>query len=532
MPNPFPLTLLGMMAMLGPQAINFGISVGGGEAYLLPNIGARGTFHMHWLMMVSVVFESALVYECIKYSMNTGRSFFAATVDLSPKGFWPWYWSIITLLVAGWPAWMAGAAIAAQRFTGISTQTLLPGSTLPPQYIWAVIALLLVLVVFYLSDRTYDFLQRFFLFIMFANIILVVLIVAIAAKPRDYWDVLMGMLGITFLTQGGYPKQLPLTDALALFGQPGGSIMYVSFWVIGAGFAMGKFAGQVTGPLRPPENVSAEELRWDTSDAGERRKMKQWVKLGGYSLFLWWAFIGGIIMVYLYSVAGYAYLHPEFLRTGKVPTGADVAVQMATVAGGVLGGMAGWLMLLFIMVTLYDAQFPLYDTFIGRTTTDAIAATRLRQGRVNDFFHNLLPVGLREPAVPLLVLRGRDGDRPGRVLDGAADLAVHHLAGRLGLLPDQPGDRVHPDHADQQPAAPSGVPRRQGQHGPAPSRDGGPVGGRCHLAVRRRPGGDHPPLAGGRLGKIGGGRRGPLRAFLKHLLRPRSPIRQSESSAS
>jgi hypothetical protein len=395
-PNPFPLTLVGMMAMLGPQAINFGISVGGGEAYLLPNIAARGTFHMHWLMMVSVVLEAALVYECIKYSMNTGRSFFAATVDLKPRGFWPWYWSIITLLVAGWPAWMAGAAIAAQRFTGISTQTVLPGSTLPPQYIWAVIALLLVLVVFYLSDRTYDFLQRFFLFIMFANIILVVLITAIAAKPRDYWDVLMGMLGITFLTQGGYPKQLPLTDALALFGQPGGSIMYVSFWVIGAGFAMGKFAGQVTGPLRPPENVTAEELRWDTSDAGERRKMKQWVKLGGYSLFLWWAFIGGIIMVYLYSVAGYAYLHGEFLKTGKVPTGAEVPVQMATVAGGVLGGMAGWLMLLFIMVTLYDAQFPLYDTFIGRTTTDAIAATRLRQGRLNNFFHNLLPVGLRD----------------------------------------------------------------------------------------------------------------------------------------
>jgi hypothetical protein len=147
-PNPFPLTLVGMMAMLGPQAINFGISVGGGEAYLLPNIAARGTFHMHWLMMVSVVLEAALVYECIKYSMNTGRSFFAATVDLKPRGFWPWYWSIITLLVAGWPAWMAGAAIAAQRFTGISTQTVLPGSTLPPQYIWAVIALLLVLVVF------------------------------------------------------------------------------------------------------------------------------------------------------------------------------------------------------------------------------------------------------------------------------------------------------------------------------------------------------------------------------------------------
>ena len=181
--------------------------------------------------------------------MNTGRSFFAATADLGPKGFWP-CWAVITILVAGWPAWMGGAVIAAQQFTGISTQTLLPGS-LPPQYIWAVIALVLVLVVFYLSDRTYKFLERFFLFIMWANIILVVVITAIAAKPHHYWDVLMGMLGITFLTQGGYPAQLPLTDALALFGQPGGSIMYVSFWVIAAGFAMGKFAGQA-GPLRPP----------------------------------------------------------------------------------------------------------------------------------------------------------------------------------------------------------------------------------------------------------------------------------------
>jgi hypothetical protein len=394
-PDPFPLTMAGMMAMLGPQAINFGISVGGGEAYLLPNIGARGTFHMHWLMLLSVVLESALVYECIKYSMNTGRSFFAASSELSPKGFWPWYWAIVTLLVSGWPAWLGGAAIAAQRFTGVSTQTLLPGSTLPPQYLWAVIALVLVLVVFYLSDRTYNFLQRFFLFIMWGNIILVAAVVAIAAKPHHYWEVFKGIVGLTFLT-GGYPSQLPLTDALALFGQPGGSIMFVSFWVIGAGFAMGKFAGQVTGPLRPPENVTVEELKWDTSDAGERRKMHQWVKLGGYSLFLWWGFIGGMIMVYLYSVAGYAYLHDGFLKTGKVPAGAEVAVQMATVAGGVLGGMAGWLMLVFIMVTLYDAQFPIYDTFIGRTTCDAIATTRLRRGPLHRFFHAVLPPALRD----------------------------------------------------------------------------------------------------------------------------------------
>jgi hypothetical protein len=149
----------------------------------------------------------------------------------------------------------------------------------------------------------------------------------------------------------------------------------VSFWVIAAGFGMGKYAGQVTGVLRPPENVTAQELQWNAADAGERAKMQQWVKVGGYSLILWWAIIGGLIMTYLYSVAGLAYLHEDFVKTGSIPSGVQVPIQMATIAQGVMGPMAGWLMLLFIMVTLYDAQFPFYDTYIGRTTCDAIAVT-------------------------------------------------------------------------------------------------------------------------------------------------------------
>jgi len=370
-PDPLPLTLAGMLAALGPQAINFGISIGGGEAYLLPNISARGTLHMHWLMTISVVLETALVYECIKYSVCTGRSFFAATNDLKPFGFWPWFWAVVSIVTFAWPAWMGGAVIAAHRFTGIGNPPILG---LPPHYIWAVVALLAVLVVFYFSDRTYNFLSKFFTFIMFANIVLVLAVTIIAAKPQHYWQVLLGYLGITFALEG-YPAALPKTDALALFNQPGGSLMWVSFWVIAAGFGMGKYAGQVTGVLKPPENITAQELRWNTADPEERRKMDQWVKLGGYSLILWWAIIGGLIMTYLYSVAGLAYLHEDFLKTGKIPSGVQVPIQMATIAQGVLGPMAGWLMLLFIMVTLYDAQFPIYDTFIGRTTCDAIAVS-------------------------------------------------------------------------------------------------------------------------------------------------------------
>ena len=145
---------------------------------------------------------------------------------------------------------------------------------------------------------------------------------------------------------------------------------------------MGRYAGQVTGVLRPPEHITGQELRWNASDPQEVAKMKQWVKVGGMSLIIWWALIGGLLMTYLYSVAGYAYLHNEFLATGKVPTGVEVPLQMATIAQGVLGPAAGALMLVAIMVTLYDAQFPFYDTFIGRTTTDAIAVTTKLEDKV------------------------------------------------------------------------------------------------------------------------------------------------------
>jgi hypothetical protein len=35
-PNPYPLTLAGLLVALGPQAINVGLSVGGGETMLIP----------------------------------------------------------------------------------------------------------------------------------------------------------------------------------------------------------------------------------------------------------------------------------------------------------------------------------------------------------------------------------------------------------------------------------------------------------------------------------------------------------------
>ena len=45
----------------------------------------------------------------------------------------------------------------------------------------------LVLLVFYFSDRTYAFLEKFFKVIMVGNIVLVLLITGMIARPQHYW---------------------------------------------------------------------------------------------------------------------------------------------------------------------------------------------------------------------------------------------------------------------------------------------------------------------------------------------------------
>jgi hypothetical protein len=382
-----------MLAALSLQAINFAFSVGGGELYLLPNLAARGTLHMHWLMLLSVVLETAIAYECIKYSVCTGRSFFAATADLAPRGLWPVFWAVAAILTWAWPAWMGGAAVAAERLTGISTPRALLAWGVPPSYVWAAGALLAVLLTFYFADRTYRFMARFFTVVMFANLFLVLAVTVLAARPHHYWQVLMGYLGVALLAEGYPTGRLDDTLALTLFSQPGGGLMWVTFWAVEAGFGMGRYAGRAGRALRPPAQVTVEEIPWDASDPEERRKMAQWVTLGGVSLLGWWAAIG-LVTTYLYSVAGLAYLHDDFARTGQAPSGVMVPIQMATIAQGVMGPMAGWLMLLFIAVTLYQAQLPLYDTFVGRTTCEAIAvATPAAKRRPYRFYYHVVVAG-------------------------------------------------------------------------------------------------------------------------------------------
>jgi hypothetical protein len=115
--------------------------------------------------------------------------------------------------------------------------------------------------------------------------------------------------------------------------------------------------------------------------------MKDWCRLAKWSLVLWWAILGALLGSFLYGVIGHSYL----FRNGIVAEGLDVPLQLATIAGN-FGLWAMAIFLIFIFVTLYDAEFAYYDAFIGRTFADAAASTSGVTSRFSYRFYYFLAV--------------------------------------------------------------------------------------------------------------------------------------------
>jgi hypothetical protein len=368
-PDPYPITIAGMLAALGPMTLSFGISVGGGEAQLLPYMSAAGMQSLFWLMWFGGIFEAFLVIEVIKNTALTGRSFFAMTRDIPPIGWWPWIWILLAALGSWWPYGVTGAASALYEITKLGTI-----------YLWSCLVLVAIFAVYVFSRYVYKSVEKIFLVVMTVNFVGIIVATLLVARPQDYLDTLRGFFNFGL---DGWPKGAPLTLAASLFSQPGGAMMFLSFWILESGWGLSKYSGKVTGVLRPPEEINIEPLQMDLQNPDEVRKMWGWIRLGKWSVWVWWF---GVCMLcaYLYCVLGRAVLYHK----GIVVTGFKVPLQIAIIMQEIFGPLAYNLFLVFIIFTLCDAAIPTYDTFIGRVTSDAIATRRgVRQKRPYRFYY-------------------------------------------------------------------------------------------------------------------------------------------------
>jgi hypothetical protein len=223
---------------------------------------------------------------------------------------------------------------------------------------------------------------------MWINIIGIIITVAVTAGWEDYRTVLWGYFNFGLADTD---KPVSWKYIAALYNQPGGSLMWVSIWALEAGWGMGRYGGKVTGVLRPPEKINTDVLKWDYNDPSEVQKMKGWIKIGSWSQIIWWSIIGAMLMTYLYATAGYAY----FYKAGIVKSGLEIPIQIATIVGGIFGPIFFGIFLVFVFATLYDAGFAFIDTFIGRTTADAVAVTPgLRDKRPYRFYYFVIVIAV------------------------------------------------------------------------------------------------------------------------------------------
>jgi hypothetical protein len=107
-PTPKGLQWLGVV---GPGVIVLGLSIGSGEFLLGPAVFVRYGLALLWVTVASVFLQTIFNTELMRYTVATGEPIFSGFMRTRPSStFWAWFYSILYLLQAGWPAWAATAA--------------------------------------------------------------------------------------------------------------------------------------------------------------------------------------------------------------------------------------------------------------------------------------------------------------------------------------------------------------------------------------------------------------------------------------
>jgi hypothetical protein len=378
-PTPKGLQWLGVV---GPGVIVLGLSIGSGEFLLGPAVFVRYGLVLLWVTAASVFLQTIFNTELMRYTVATGEPMFSGFMRTRPSStFWAWFYSILYLLQAGWPAWAATAAGAV--FFLFNKRLATPADAMVVyQFGIATFGLAVIaLAVGRRIERTLELLN----WVLLAWILGSFFVLALIYVPAPTWAAAAGgLIGYDTTRQsfGLLPAGVDvvlLASVVAYSGAGGMSNLALSNWARDRGYGMGERVGYI------PSAVGGHKVQLRHSgfiaepSADNRARWHGWwrvVRADQWGVF----FCGGLLGMVLPAL-----LYVTFIPRGTNIGGLGIAAALASNIGAQAGALlAGFIALLGAWM-LFKTQLDQMDGMV-RSLTDMLwtGSDRIRNWRGGD----------------------------------------------------------------------------------------------------------------------------------------------------
>lgn len=386
LPDPPRMTFRDIMRIVGPSAIVLGVAIGSGEWLIGPsNVVLYGPYIL-WIATVSIILQTFLNLEMVRYTMYTGEPIFNGILRLWPgPRFWGPLLIVLSILERAWPAWAFACATAVVA----ATIGRIPGAGEAMYVIVAgvIIALIIVAIVSVggIIERALEVVQWVMIFAIIATL---AVLASLASTPATASEVFKGFFSFGYLPRGA---TIVFLGALAGYAGAGGlNNTTISNYYRDKGIGMGAKVGAI------PSIIKGKKIT--VSPAGKVFEINE-VNLRRWKV---WRTIAWIDIVGIFTVGAFIGMYlPCLLAYALIPTGTRLPPWGIAAYQGEyfmsLWGYAGWIIALLVGIwVLFSTQLGSTD-MITRTLVDLIwqASGRVRRwarGDIKKVYYTVLAV--------------------------------------------------------------------------------------------------------------------------------------------
>jgi Mn2+/Fe2+ NRAMP family transporter len=241
LPPPPSLKFSSIMRIIGPNAIVLGVAIGSGEWLIDPLNAVLYRPYILWIATASILLQTFLNLEIVRYTMYTGEPIFNGMLRLRPgPRFWGSLLVLLSILERAWPAWAFACATAVvAAFIGK-----IPGSA--EAYLVMVTGVILALIIVGIIsvggviERTLEIAQWVMIFLIIG---MLAVLNAIAVPLSTAAEVSKGFFTFGYLPKGA---TIVLLGALAGYAGAGGlNNTTISNYYRDKGIGMGAKVGAI-----------------------------------------------------------------------------------------------------------------------------------------------------------------------------------------------------------------------------------------------------------------------------------------------